>query len=67
MTPIPVSGRFSGPLCLLERAHEYIRGGNRVAARRILSNLEATPFLAGEVARLQTELKEEAKTYGREN
>jgi glycosyltransferase involved in cell wall biosynthesis len=61
MTPVPVSGRFSGPLCLLERAHEYVRGGNRVAARRILSNLEATPFLAGEVARLQTELKEEAK------
>lgn len=67
MTPVPVSGRFSGPLCLLERAHEYIRGGNRVAARRVLSNLEATPFLAGEVARLQTELNEEAKTYGREN
>jgi len=67
MTAIPVSGRFSGPLSLLERAHEYIRGGNRNAAQRILSNLETMPFLAGEVARLQTELKEEAKTYGREN
>jgi glycosyltransferase involved in cell wall biosynthesis len=67
MTPVPVSGRFSGPLSLLERAHEYIRGGNLTAARRVLSNLETTPFLAGEVARLQTELKEEAKTYGREN
>jgi glycosyltransferase involved in cell wall biosynthesis len=67
ITPVPVSGRFSGPLCLLERAHEYIRSGNRVAARRILSHLEATPFLAAEVARLQSELKEEARTYGREN
>jgi len=67
MTPVPVSGRFSGPLSLLERAHEYIRGGNRVAARRVLSNLEATPFLTGEIARLQMELKEEATRYGREN
>jgi glycosyltransferase involved in cell wall biosynthesis len=67
MVPIPVSGRFSGPLCLLERAHEYIRSGNRAAARRILSSLGATPFLAGEVARLQTELIEETNTYGRDN
>ena len=67
MTTVPVSGRFSGPLCLLERAHKYVRSGNRIAARKILSNLEATPFLAGEVARLQSDLKEEARTYGREN
>jgi hypothetical protein len=67
ITPVPVSGRFSGPLCLLELAHEYARSGNREAARRIPSNLEATPFLPGEVARFQLELKEEARTYGREN
>ncbi|HLQ77935.1 MAG TPA: glycosyltransferase family 4 protein [Terriglobia bacterium] len=67
MTPIPVSGRFSGPLSLLERAHEYARGGNKAAARRVLSNLEATPFLAEEAARLQTHLTEETRTHGRDN
>ena len=50
-----------------ERADEYVPNGNRAAVNRILSHLEATPFLSGEIARLQTELKEEAKTYGREN
>ena len=63
MTPVPVSGRFSGPLSLLDRAHEYMRAGNRVAARRVLSHLVATPFLAAEVTRLQMELKEETTRW----
>jgi glycosyltransferase involved in cell wall biosynthesis len=67
MTASPVSGRYSGPLSLLERGHGYKRNGNLGAARRVLSNLLATPFLAAEVARLQTELMEETKIYGRDN
>jgi hypothetical protein len=65
MPAVPVSGRFSGPLSLLERAHGYLRGGNRVAARRVLSNLEATPFLSEEAGRLLTDLTKETNTYGR--
>ena len=65
MTPAPVSGRFSGPLSLLERAHEYARGGNYAAARRVLLNLESTPFLAEETARLQTDLTKETNAYDR--
>lgn len=67
MPPVSVSGRFSGPLSLLERAHDYVRGGNRSAARRVLSNLNATPFLAAEAARLQTDLMEETNTHGRDD
>jgi glycosyltransferase involved in cell wall biosynthesis len=65
LEPVPVSGRFGGPLSLLERAHEYIRGGNHAAARRVLSNLEATPFLAGEASHLQAVLMKETNAYGR--
>ena len=65
MTAVRVSGRYSGPLSLLERSHGYKRSGNLSAARRVLSNLLATPFLPDEVARLQTELMEETNTYGR--
>jgi glycosyltransferase involved in cell wall biosynthesis len=59
MTAVQVSGRYSGPLSLLERGHGYKRSGNFGAARRVLSTLRATPFLSAEVARLETDLMEE--------
>jgi glycosyltransferase involved in cell wall biosynthesis len=49
----PVSGRFSGPLSLLERTNEYLLAGNREAARRVLSNVERTPFFKREAEGLR--------------
>ncbi len=67
MKAFPVSRRYSGPLCLLERAHDYTRKGNAVAARQVLANLKTTPFLAHEIARLESELMEEVTTDGSNN
>jgi len=67
MTAFHVSGRYSGPLSLLERGHGYKRSGNLGAARRVLSTLQATPFLQAEVARLETELMEETNKYGHDH
>jgi glycosyltransferase involved in cell wall biosynthesis len=51
-----VSGRFTGPLSLLERAWGYARMGNLVAARRLAKEVENTPFFKRETAELQKQL-----------
>jgi len=59
-----VSGRFTGPLSLLERAWGYARMGNMVAARRIVTEVEKTPFFAKETAELQKQLPKPMSSRG---
>lgn len=45
--------RWSGPLTLLQKTHDYLRNGNVTAASRVLTALDATPFLRNEVEALK--------------
>jgi glycosyltransferase involved in cell wall biosynthesis len=56
MVPQPVHRRWSGPLCLLQKTHEYLQNGNVNAASRVLAVLEKTPFLRNEVAAVKGKL-----------
>jgi glycosyltransferase involved in cell wall biosynthesis len=56
MLPQPVSQRWSGPLMLLQKTHEYLQNGNVNAASRVLSALKQTPFLQNEVEALKGKL-----------
>jgi glycosyltransferase involved in cell wall biosynthesis len=49
MPPRLVHQRWSGPLSLLQKTHEYLQNGNVSAAGRVLAVLERTPFLRNEV------------------
>jgi glycosyltransferase involved in cell wall biosynthesis len=53
MEPKVVTGRYSGPLCLLEKTHSYLNTGNVVAARRVLTELDRTPFFKKEAETLR--------------
>ena len=53
MKPKVVTGRYSGPLCLLEKTHSYLNTGNVVAARRVLTELDRTPFFKKEAEELR--------------
>jgi glycosyltransferase involved in cell wall biosynthesis len=44
-----VHSRWSGPLILLQKTHDFIEKGNVSAARRVLQTVEETPFLRSEV------------------
>jgi len=44
-----VHRRWSGPLSLLQKTHDYLQKGNVNAATRVLAVLEQTPFLENEV------------------
>ena len=48
--------RWSGPLTLLQKSHEYLKNGNVTAASRVLTALEQTPFLSSEVEALKGKL-----------
>jgi glycosyltransferase involved in cell wall biosynthesis len=49
MPAIPVHERWTGPLTLLQKTHEYVRNGNMTAASRVLRTLDDTPFLRKEI------------------
>ncbi len=51
-----VHARWSGPLTLLQKTHDYLRNGNVSAATRVLYALEQTPFLRNEVEALKGKL-----------
>jgi len=53
MTPVSVTGRYTGPLCLLEKTHSYLNSGNITAARRVLTELDRTPFFRQETQALR--------------
>lgn len=53
MKPKAVTGRYAGPLCLLEKTHSYLNTGNVVAARRVLTELDRTPFFRKEAEALR--------------
>jgi glycosyltransferase involved in cell wall biosynthesis len=48
--------RWSGPLSLLQKAHDYLEKGNVSAATRVLTALERTPFLKSEVEAVKGKL-----------
>jgi hypothetical protein len=48
-----VHQRWSGPLILLQKSHDYLQNGNVSAASRVLTRLEETPFLRKEVEALK--------------
>jgi glycosyltransferase involved in cell wall biosynthesis len=52
----PVHSRWSGPLTLLEKTHEYLRNGNISAATRVLTVLDQSPFLKNEIEVLKGKL-----------
>jgi hypothetical protein len=52
-----VTGRFQGPLSLIERAWGYLRAGNITATQRILKDVDATPFFRQEVEGLKEGVK----------
>ena len=56
MPAIPVHQRWSGPLSLLQKTHNYVRNGNLSAAGRVLAALDETPFLRTEVEALKGRL-----------
>ena len=60
----PVPPRWSGPLVLLEKGHEYLAKGNRSATQRILGRLQTQPFFEKEVKSLGEKL---LKTGGSED
>jgi len=51
-----VHSRWSGPLSLLQKTHEYLKKGNVSAATRVLAALEQTPFLKNEVEAVKGQL-----------
>jgi glycosyltransferase involved in cell wall biosynthesis len=51
-----VNSRWTGPLSLLQKTHEYLRKGNVSAATRVLAALEQTPFLMNEVQAVKGQL-----------
>jgi hypothetical protein len=51
-----VHARWSGPLALVQKTHEFLRNGNVSAATRVLTALEQTPFLPNEVEALKGKL-----------
>jgi len=53
----PVSGRFTGPLSLIDRAWGYVRAGNVNAAQRIVRDVDATPFFRKETEGLKSALE----------
>ena len=56
MPALPVHGRWTGPLTLLQKTQDYLRNGNVSAANRVLAALEQTPFLRNEVDALKGQL-----------
>lgn len=52
----PVQARMSGPLALLQKAHDYLRNGNVSATSCVLAALDQTPFLRSEVEALKGQL-----------
>lgn len=57
MTAHKVHQRWSGPLSLLQKCHEFLENGNRSAATRVLGRLEETPFFQKEVAVLRQQME----------
>jgi glycosyltransferase involved in cell wall biosynthesis len=51
-----VHRRWSGPLSLLQKTHDYLQNGNVSAANRVLAVLEQAPFLRNEVAAVKGKL-----------
>jgi len=51
-----VHRRWTGPLSLLQKTHEYLEKGNVSAATRVLAGLEQTPFLKNEVEAVKGQL-----------
>ncbi|MNC95540.1 hypothetical protein D3C83_126900 [compost metagenome] len=51
-----VSGRFTGPLSLIDRAWGYVRAGNLNAAQRIVKDVDAMPFFKQETEGLKSAL-----------
>lgn len=58
MTAIECTGRWTGPLARLEKAHDYLAKGNRSASVKILRGLSGQPFFSAEIAKLETRLLE---------
>ena len=58
MKPKSISRRWSGPLMLLEKGHEYLAKGNRNAVQQVLKRLEAMPFFEREVSILRRKLED---------
>ncbi len=59
LTELPgqhINARWTGPLILLQKTHDYLQNGNVSAARRVLSVLDQTPFLRNEVESLKGQL-----------
>jgi glycosyltransferase involved in cell wall biosynthesis len=56
MPPRPVAGRWTGPLSLLQKTHDYLQKGNVSAATQVLRALDETPFLQKEVETLKGRL-----------
>jgi glycosyltransferase involved in cell wall biosynthesis len=56
MPATAVHARWSGPLTLLEKTNLYVQNGNRNAAMRVLTALDATPFFRNEVEALKGKL-----------
>ena len=53
----PVSGRFTGPLSLIDRAWGYVRAGNNNAAQRIIKEVDAMPFFKQETEGLKKRIE----------
>ena len=56
IAPRPVPGRWSGPLVMLQKAHEYLAKGNINASQKILGRLETQPFFEAEIKDLGQKL-----------
>ncbi len=57
-----VSGRFTGPLSLIDRAWIYLRTGNVNAAQRILRDIDTTPFFRQEIKGLRERMSSAAES-----
>ena len=64
MPALPVSGRFVGPLSLLERLNEYVRLSQYNAAKNILARLDQIPFFPNEVQRFKTAVQGGTQAHG---
>jgi hypothetical protein len=51
-----VHPRWSGPLGLLQRGHDFLKNGNVSAASRVLTALDRTPFMRNEVEEFKGKL-----------
>ena len=56
MAPRPGAARWSGPLVMLQKGHEYLAKGNVSATQRILRRLETQPFFEAEIKDLGQKL-----------